>query len=300
MTSKKHKISFTGVENCKVTKSARISVDNLYVHEITFKCAVKSKCIPCLYKIHPTGTDGLPPNLRPELCPRSQCTEPMSGIFNTSFQNYVLTVGDGDFSFSLSIAKALLTKNKDMTIISTSHETLDVILETYPTAVFNLAALRDLNVQIYHGIDATALSSYSYFDTYKNGFDTVIWNFPCMRMDNGADAQVTEIEQNKILLKSFFTNIQPYLKPSNLNESEASPGGVIYVTHKTIEPFCWWGITDIAEDAGLFSNGSVVFDKYLYPGYTNRKVLSKKGFPLHDAQVHYALLLAIRFTSVHY
>jgi hypothetical protein len=35
----------------------------------------------------------------------------------------------------------------------------------------------------------------------------------------------------------------------------------------------------------LIYKGSIVFDRYLYPGYVNRKVLDKKSFPLHDARI---------------
>ncbi len=57
----------------------------------------------------------------------------------------------------------------------------------------------------------------------------------------------------------------------------------VHVTHKTIEPFCWWNILDLAEKNELKYIGSIIFDRCNYPGYTNRKVLHKKSFPCNDA-----------------
>jgi hypothetical protein len=70
-------------------------------------------------------------------------------------------------------------------------------------------------------------------------------------------------------------NVHQYLRPDS---------GQLHVTHKTIEPFSWWEITQLAEECGLFLYCSIVFDRCLYPGYVNRKVLDKKSFPLHDAR----------------
>ena len=43
----------------------------LYVHRDTLACAL-GRCVPCLYKLWPGGRPGLPPNVRPELCPRAR------------------------------------------------------------------------------------------------------------------------------------------------------------------------------------------------------------------------------------
>jgi hypothetical protein len=76
-------------------------------------------------------------------------------------------------------------------------------------------------------------------------------------------------------LRQFFTNAHSYL----------SPTGQLHIAHKTIEPFSWWGITDLARECGFRQCCSVVFDRCLYPGYVNRKVLDKKSFPSSDARV---------------
>ena len=130
-----------------------------------------------------------------------------------------------------------------------------------------------------HQVDATNLAAASLgggdSDDGKK-FDYLIWNFPCVSSSTStaADGQVQEIDDNKALLVGFFRNGVSFLRE----------GGEIHVTHKTIEPFSWWGIEQLGRDAGLEFLGSVVFDRCLYPGYINRKVRDKKSFPAHDAR----------------
>jgi hypothetical protein len=78
--------------------------DKSYIHIATLQCALTLNCIPCHYKIFPLGSYCsviLPPNQRPE-----QCTRAKSGLYNGLYKptHRVLTLGDGDFSFSLCIA----------------------------------------------------------------------------------------------------------------------------------------------------------------------------------------------------
>lgn len=73
-------------------------------------------------------------------------------------------------------------------------------------------------------------------------YDIVIWNFPCIRIENGMDGQVSELQLNQQLLSQFFKSVQDVLEPLH---------GEVHVVHKTIEPFSWWDIKDLAKRAGL-------------------------------------------------
>lgn len=261
-----------------------------YVHADTLNCAEKG-CIACLYKIFPTGTglDGaaLPSNVRPELCPRSNPTSaaggggsPWAGLYTRG--GSILTVGDGDLSFSLGLAKLLSSKNISFDLLATTHESESVVMSVYPLARSNVAELRRLSASVLHEIDATRFrDSLGTGPEHDGKYDVIAWNFPCVRMPKGADGQVSEIDTNKNLLRGFFSNCSYLLRPLT---------GELHVTHKTIEPFSWWKIVDLARESGLELLGTVVFDRYLYPGYVNRKVLDNKSFPLHDARVRVVLL----------
>jgi hypothetical protein len=94
-------------------------------------------------------------------------------------------------------------------------------------------------------------------------------------------------------LQQFFQNVMPFLR----NDMSR-----IHITHKTIEPFCWWGLESIAQEAGYRHVCSVLFDICCYPGYSNRKALDKKSFPSNDAKVcsRYEVFVVLVFISCMY
>ncbi|OQS02213.1 hypothetical protein THRCLA_05388 [Thraustotheca clavata] len=256
-------------------------VDRLYMQRSTLQCALEL-CRPCCYKLLVYGTSRIVPNQRPELCPRFQEVkvknedEDDNSVEQEPFtienalvakDKSVLTVGDGNFSFSLALTKYLSASNL---LTATSHESNATVLETYPDSSRIFTALNNLGVRVLHEIDATNAQQLQTLGS----FDRVVWNFPCVRMENGADGQNNEMEENKKLLHGFFTAVQSILQP----------GGEVHVTHKTKPPFGQWGIVEIAKTCGLVHLGSVVFDRCLYPGYSNKKVLSKGSFPIWDSE----------------
>ena len=265
-----------------------------YVHCVTLNCAGEG-CIPCLYKIFPTGFingHDLPPNVRPELCARSRKTHDQIEYADLIYRvsDKILTLGDGDLSFSLSLASMLnifnpcnSTGSQSPIVTATTYESLDVLNSIYPHMTILLEKLDNANVLVRHGVDATKLIDAFPKSEYCGAFDYIVWNFPCVRAPCGADGQVSELEINRNLLRQFFGNCLYLLDCRSTNADEWM--GEVHITHKTIEPFSWWNIIEIASDSGFSYCGNIVFDKYLYPGYVNRKALDNKSFPLHDARV---------------
>lgn len=47
--------------------------------------------------------------------------------------------------------------------------------------------------------------------------------------------------------------------------------GEIHITHKTAHPFSEWKIETLAEENGLFLTQEVEFNKWYFPGYSNKK-----------------------------
>jgi len=231
-------------------------------------CALKG-CRPCSYKLIIYG-NGLLPNQRPEQCPRFQ-GDTTDGLYDKEMR--LLTVGDGDFSFSLGLAKLVGPK---VNLVATSHESLGVVRVTYGPAYMEkiLTALEyDYQAKVIHEVDAT---SEDHLNSLGEGtFDRIIWNFPCVRMPGGADGQNKEMEQNIRLLARFFQFSGSLLKPKT---------GQIHITHKTKGAFAHWKLEDIAANNGGWHCGQkVVFDRCNYPGYVNKKVLSNKSFPIWDS-----------------
>ncbi|TMW56687.1 hypothetical protein Poli38472_006697 [Pythium oligandrum] len=260
------------------TEAARLrETENLYVHKDTLACALVQRCRPCCYKIVLHPRPGLLPNQRPEMCPRLAGTESKEaetpaaiGLCDETHVKRILTVGDGNFSFSLALARAF-QKTEGVTLVVTSHESRESVIETYPDGeriLTELAAMQHVEVQ--HGVDATSSSQMHAFGQ----FDRILWNFPCVRVPQGKDGQNEEMELNKKLLSDFFGHISKMLTST----------GEVHVTHKTKPPFSQWGIEEIAAGQGLRHAQSVVFDRCMYPGYSNKKVLSKGSFPIWDSQ----------------
>jgi hypothetical protein len=243
-----------------------------FVPTATLECAVNNRCVPCLYKICCNGsTDALsstrpvlhlPPNVRPELCPRSRSilSKDYSGLYKAPpSECRVLTVGDGDLSFSLSIAKYFYDfYGSARNVVATTHESYDSVCTTYKDGKKHIDLLAKTGAQVYHRVDATNLvqtlkrkpaRGTSVVDQH---FHFVLWNFPCIRIEKGADGQVSELDQNKQLIRQFFANVEPYLVPDN---------GEVHLAHKTIEPFSWWGVEDIAKEEHFDCLRRIVFDK---------------------------------------
>ena len=115
------------------TLAATRNTDRLYTVKETLNCTMEEGCVPCAYKIgcFDVALDKefvrATPNQRPEQCPRSSTSlrnrEEENGITETTKANNtnnndgvmgfrrgmsILTVGDGDFSFSLGLARKLM------------------------------------------------------------------------------------------------------------------------------------------------------------------------------------------------
>ncbi|KAL4087195.1 hypothetical protein PRIC1_013092 [Phytophthora ramorum] len=253
----------------------------LHVHRDTLRCAL-TRCIACCYKIVLHGRPGLLPNVRPEMCLRlaepdegqSSVAPPAAdqdriGLYDSAQVKRILTLGDGNFSYSLALAKAL-GPDSGVELVTTSHESNKTVQETYPDGEKILNELNAMpHVTVMHEVDATDAEQMKTLGQ----FDRVMWNFPCVRAPRGEDGQNQEMEVNKQLLHNFFAHVNQILTPT----------GEVHVTHKTKAPFGQWGIEKIAADNKLRHQQSVVFDRCLYPGYSNKKVLSKGSFPIWDS-----------------
>mmetsp|Transcript_4350 Transcript_4350/g.11952 ORF Transcript_4350/g.11952 Transcript_4350/m.11952 type:complete len:464 (-) Transcript_4350:28-1419(-) len=298
----------------------------------TPEAMVKLCCIPCAYKIgcFDVALDKeftrRVPNARPESCPRIMSLDTSksndstkTGIDRTTrdkddslprepalFQGdgrclgyraglNVLTVGDGDFSFTLALARLLAAQNdgdKKSRIIATSYESKESLERVYPTTFES--TLRELNqitsndesnveVQIHFQVDATQLSTYNILQ--PQSFDRIVWNFPCSAVSDGRDGQNSEMEENKTLVANFVKEAAPLLTKS----------GQIHMNHKTKPPFDQWKIEEVAmrriaqdvdSDGTLGYLGRVVWDRALFPPHVPRKARHCKSFSTHDARTY--------------
>jgi Domain of unknown function (DUF2431) len=308
-------------QQCSISISSSIPIrdyQDLFAPVATVNCATRNLCRSCAYKVGAFDVAQdvefcrTVPNVRPELCPRAMSSassstnsiatgsrrrsdasvraviddnawnsrnSPKSGAGNKLLR--VLTVGDGDFTFSL----ALTRRNYDVT--ATSYEAKETVCTVYAETGIE-RTLQELelcrNAAVLYQVDGTQLSSLEKMLQPTAGaavlFDRIVWNFPCSAVGRGQDGQNQEMEHNKELIRKFVQSAVPLL----------SEHGQIHMNHKTKPPFNQWKIQDVVmtepcpgRSRLLRYLGRVVLDRCLFPPYTPRKALDRKSFPCHDA-----------------
>jgi hypothetical protein len=320
------KLHFTDVDMQQLNNESYLSKceEKLYIPRDTYKC-YKQGCICCAYKIivhRPKiicNGNKCPPNKRPEMCLRIQGTYhnnsnsyrkiaasfPFSsskacnsyGIYKNQPGVRILTIGDGDLSFTFKLAQNL----PKCRVVGTTYLSKSEFKSVYSDAETMLDAISMLsNIRIIHGVDATMLGKKKspLAHSSEASYHKIVWNFPCIAPQNNnatinsleskRDGQNAEMEKNKALLMKFFSRCHHV----------GVPGGEIHILHKTKASYSHWGIIELATAAGLLFRSCVIFDKALYPGYRNRKARSGKGsFPCHDARIFIFTLPLVRTLS---
>ena len=264
--------------------------DKLFAQVETVDCALHTPCVPCAYKI---GCFDVAldreftkhvPNQRPEQCPRAMArTAPHEGTLGYRTGMNVLTVGDGDLSFSLAIARLLSKEGKDLDgqrLIATSYESRETLESVYPNFRETVEELESYGAHVEYEVDATRLSDELKLSDMKEipRFHRIVWNFPCTAISQGQDGQNAAMEANKELVRRFVHNARHLLEDN----------GEIHMLHKTKPPYNQWKLEEVAtekckDDPVVEYQGRVVLDKFTLSPYTPRKALDRKSFPCHDA-----------------
>lgn len=189
MSAKKQAIE---LETQSETSNYSIISNNnkIYVHEDSVNCALNRKCVVCLHrlisksKVISFTNQGItiPQNKRPETCPRFNpkhfSAQSYCGLYRSD--TYLLTLGDGDFSYSLSLIRGGHDAKR---LIATSYESFQTVTTVYQSCAETLSELARRGVFTLHGVDATNLQSCDQIESHS--FDIVIWNFPCVGIEAG-------------------------------------------------------------------------------------------------------------------
>lgn len=183
----------------------------------------------------------------------------------------ILLVGEGDFSFSLSLATAF---DSAVNIVATSLDTRDELLK-YRFASFNLERLKCLGATLCYGVDTTRMS-FLYPALWGRKFHRIIFNFPHAGFFGKEDNPVL-IEMHRKLVRGFFQNARNMLYPD----------GEIHVSHKVTHPFTAWKIEDLASECWLHLVGLDMFNITDYPYYENKRGSGPRPddpFPLGESR----------------
>jgi 25S rRNA (uracil2634-N3)-methyltransferase len=186
----------------------------------------------------------------------------------------LLLVGEGNFSFALSLCRLL---QRGDTILATSLDTESVVLEKYPDSKEILEEIKEWGATVEFDIDACKLSSYRTitkhkFEVYrgepiptkKSQFDAIIFMFP--HVGAGIKDQARNVLANQNMISSFFASATSFLAPK----------GRIVVTTKEGMPYTLWEIKSLAKQHGLKCMLSLKFRPQEFPDYTHRRTLGFK------------------------
>ena len=113
-------------------------------------------------------------------------------------EDSTLLVGEGNLSFTISLAKKLQLLPS---LITSTYEDYSELSEC---ARANAKLLKRAGIKVLHGLDATELHK----NFYSNAFDTVIFQFP----HSGSREGINGINANYVLVKKFITSASYILK----------------------------------------------------------------------------------------
>ncbi|PWA53149.1 hypothetical protein CTI12_AA447580 [Artemisia annua] len=186
-----------------------------------------------------------------------------------SSNHKILLVGEGDFSFSCSLAMVFGNASN---IVATSLDSKVVVINKYKRAQANLDMLYHFGAKLLHGVDATEMEQHT--DLQERKFDRIVYNFPHAGF-HGKEDDDRVITVHQKLVCGFFKSASKMLLPY----------GEVHVSHKTTKPFDLWNIKELASQSSLSLFERVKFAIDDYPGYANKRGEGERAdcpFPLGE------------------
>lgn len=176
----------------------------------------------------------------------------------------ILTVGDGDLSFSLALQKRYNPEFLCASIFDSKSELTD----KYGTQHYD--ELRSLEIPTFTEIDVTRSETFSHLPL--KAFDLIIFQFPLLpsyasfeefeRRTGGANSNIL----NRNLLHTFLRHCSEYwLDPEGC--------GLIYISSKDVKPYSDWDLENAIEmNTSCKFVGLTAFNAKQFPGYRIRNV----------------------------
>ncbi|KAG8385981.1 hypothetical protein BUALT_Bualt03G0101600 [Buddleja alternifolia] len=166
----------------------------------------------------------------------------------------ILVVGDGDFSFSASLAVAFGCASH---MIATSLDSKEFLRENYHKFMSNFKQLSSRGCKVMHGIDATTMATHELLGHVT--FDRIIYNFPFAGFFKELSRKA-QICRHRRLVSLFMKNAKEML----------SENGEIHISHKINDFHNEWKLEDVAFSHMLRLIEAVDFNHLDYPGYNTK------------------------------
>ncbi|GLP94780.1 Rossmann-like fold-containing protein [Paraferrimonas sedimenticola] len=190
----------------------------------------------------------------------------------------VLTIGDGDLSFSRSLAR--MGSVADLT--ASVYDSRESLLAKY--ADNGHSELESAGVPVLFGLDVTRPESF--VECVTKHFDAVIFQFPLLTADVSSQAlrdgvKVDSNLMNRQLLRWFLEHCHAHL----LDDTGA---GLAIISSKDVQPYRHWNLeSSLAVGCDLGYLGKSEFDVSAFPGYRIRNVERDKKVKNTQAYSYY-------------
>ncbi|KZN64955.1 class I SAM-dependent methyltransferase [Pseudoalteromonas luteoviolacea] len=174
----------------------------------------------------------------------------------------ILTVGDGDLSFSYSIQKHL----KPTSLVASIYDSESALREKYQEHA--LDNLLKAGVQVLTKFDVTDVDSWQRLGQQQ--FDAVIFQFPLIP----AFASRDEFKQNQLSINTLNRRLLRYFLVNSQSIALDKQGPMLsIITSKDVKPYCEWNLEQTLHQ-GLNINylGQTDFNIDLFPNYKIRNV----------------------------
>ncbi|CAL9243744.1 unnamed protein product, partial [Arabidopsis halleri] len=158
----------------------------------------------------------------------------------------ILLVGEGDFSFSLSLARAFGSATN---LTATSLDTQGELERKFKNGKANVEELERLGCSVVYGVNVHSMTTKPSIGSAI--YDRVIFNFP-------------HAGRHQELVRGFMKSARVLVKDEDM-------GGEIHVIHKTEYPFSEWKLKTLGEKEGLDLICEIEFCLSHYPGYSNKR-----------------------------
>lgn len=177
----------------------------------------------------------------------------------------ILTIGDGDLSFSASLWQNFKPKQLTATVFD-SQKTLQ---DKYQHHAINLLKT-DLNQQLLFSFDVTKSESWGLLK--KQQFDLVIFQYPLVPafedpqyFHTKGDTSINTI--NRLLLRKYLIHCAEYFLDPHGEQ-------LCYITSKDVKPYSEWNIENSLNQnlEHIRYLGSMPFEIEKFPGYKIRNV----------------------------
>ncbi|KZN44714.1 class I SAM-dependent methyltransferase [Pseudoalteromonas luteoviolacea] len=174
----------------------------------------------------------------------------------------ILTVGDGDLSFSYSIQKHLKPKS----LVASIYDSESALREKYQEHA--LDSLLRTGVQVLTEFDATNTDSWQRLEQQQ--FDAVIFQFPLIP----AFASHDEFKQNQLSINTLNRRLLRYfLANAQSNVLDKQGPMISIITSKDVKPYCEWNLEQtLHQGLNITYLGQADFNIDLFPDYKIRNV----------------------------